>query len=441
MTERVGTTREELYRLVWSKPMTKIGAEFGVSGSYLARVCTLLNVPRPERGYWAKLEVGKAPRKPPLPDARPGDPLEWSPDGAFMPRAAPQPLSPPRKRIRVPVAKDHVHALVRGARGHFESGRPVEEGAYLRPYKRLLLDLNASATCLGRALDFANALFNALESAGHRVSSAASNRDLRHVPVDEREKPSTKRDPYHYGRLWSPQHPTVVYIGTVAIGLAIMEMSENVRVRHQNGKYVRESEVAPPPRRRIEEYSFTTDREMPSGRLRLIAYCPYARVMWMTQWQESGTATLSSKVAGIVREIENAVPHLIEQLEEAARQAEIEHQKWLAEREKYHRADDRKRVEQSVCESREQLEEVIRRWSAVVGIEQFFAGLEARSATLSGDERRVVEERLALARTFVGSQDPLDFFRAWRSPEERYVSKYSDTADHSDALPGAVSRR
>lgn len=74
-------TREALYKLVWSEPMLKIAARFGVSSSYLARVCTLLNVPRPERGYWAKLAVGKAPRQPALPDARPGDELFWSRGG------------------------------------------------------------------------------------------------------------------------------------------------------------------------------------------------------------------------------------------------------------------------------------------------------------------------------------------------------------------------
>ena len=55
------TSREELYQLVWSAPMSKAADHFGVSGSYLARVCTILNVPRPQRGYWAKLAVGKAP--------------------------------------------------------------------------------------------------------------------------------------------------------------------------------------------------------------------------------------------------------------------------------------------------------------------------------------------------------------------------------------------
>lgn len=46
-------TREALYELVWSTPMIKVAEKCEVSGSYLARVCTELRVPCPERGYWA----------------------------------------------------------------------------------------------------------------------------------------------------------------------------------------------------------------------------------------------------------------------------------------------------------------------------------------------------------------------------------------------------
>lgn len=55
-------SREALYEMVWSEPMLRVAARFGVSSSYMARVCTLLNVPRPESSYWAKLAVGKAPK-------------------------------------------------------------------------------------------------------------------------------------------------------------------------------------------------------------------------------------------------------------------------------------------------------------------------------------------------------------------------------------------
>jgi hypothetical protein len=40
-----------------------------------------MNVPRPERGYWAKLQFGKTMRKPALPLARPGDVISWGRGG------------------------------------------------------------------------------------------------------------------------------------------------------------------------------------------------------------------------------------------------------------------------------------------------------------------------------------------------------------------------
>jgi hypothetical protein len=54
-------SRDERYKMVWSKPVTKIAERFGLSGSYMARICSIVKVPKPERGYWAKLAVGKAP--------------------------------------------------------------------------------------------------------------------------------------------------------------------------------------------------------------------------------------------------------------------------------------------------------------------------------------------------------------------------------------------
>jgi hypothetical protein len=417
-------SREELYRLVWAEPMSRIGERFGVSGSYMARVCGILNVPRPERGYWAKLAVGKAPPQPPLPEARPGDPLEWSKDREL--RAAPRPAAPPPRRRTAPIriAPGSVHGLVRGAKAHFEAGRPVEDGAYLKPFKKLLVDVTASKQCLDKALELANDLFNALESVGHRVVLASVDSQLHRSRIDEREVATTQRDYYHHSGLWTPQRPTVVYVGTVAIGLAIVEMSEQVVLRYINGKYIRESDYVPPKRSRHSDYSWTTTREVPSGRLRVIAYSPYGRVDGSTDWRETGKTSLRSTIPSIVSAMGEAAPALVEKLEEAARQAEIAHRRWLEEEERRRREEDRYRTEQSVRESREQLAEVIQQWSSVTTIEQFLTGVEERAAELTDRERAPVFERLTRAREFLGSQDPLDFLLAWRTPEERYKPKY-----------------
>ena len=57
--------------------------------------------------------------------------------------------------------------------------------------------------------------------------------------------------------------------------------------------------------------------------------------------------------------------------------------------------------------------------------ERFLAGVEQRANELSGPDRNHVLKRLALARVFLGSQDSLDFFRGWKTPEERYTPQYA----------------
>jgi hypothetical protein len=417
-------SRDELYRLVWSEPMTKIADRFGVSGSYLARVCSLLNVPRPERGYWAKLEVGKAPTQEPLPEAQPGDPLHWSKEGAPVPTPKPKPPTPRAAAQKVRISRTRVHGLIRDAKAHFEHGRPVDEGAYLKPYKKLLVDVTASKAGLDKALDLSNDLFNALHSVGHRVVIAAPDAKFGRERIDDRERAAKPRDSWQYSGLWAPFRPTVVYVGTVAIGLAVIEMSEEVTLRYINGKYVRESEYRPPLGRYRQDYSWTTTKELPSGRMRIVAYSPYGSVSWSQQWQETKTASLRGQIRAIVEAVEAAAPVIVAKLDEAARQADIRHQQWLVEQERRRREEDRRRIDKSVADSNVQLLEVIARWSEVVSIERFFTSVEERTGNLPEKERQTVLERLALARAFVGSQDPLDFFRNWKTPNERYTPLY-----------------
>ena len=415
-------SRDDLYQLAWSEPMTKIAKRYAVSASYLARVCTLLNVPRPERGYWAKLAVGKAPPKTLLPEPQPGDPMHWSKEGERIVEQMPAATlrRNPEKKMRI--ARSHVHGLIHGARAHFENGRPVDEGAYLKPYKKLLVDVIASKSSLDKALDLANNLFNALEAVGYRVVVAPSDAQLSRDRIDERELATKHREHRRYSGLWSPYRPTVVYVGTVAVGLSIVEMSENATVRYLNGKYVRESECVPPRSRYHVDHSWTMTRDLPSGRMRIIAYSPYEGVSWSAQWQETKSASPGDQIQTIVEAIEAAAPELVAKLEAADRQAEIWRQQWLAEEERLQRDEDRGRVRQSIDESKAELQQVIEQWSDVTSVERFLAGVRQRAESLPERDRDHVLERLALARAFLGTQDPLEFFRGWKTPEERHTS-------------------
>lgn len=236
-------------------------------------------------------------------------------------------------------------------------------------------------------------------------------------------------DPYGYLRGWSPYRPTVVYVDSIAFGLAVIEMTESVEMRYVNGKYIRESEYVPPKSRRYVDHTWTTVQDLPSGRLRLVVYSPYRSVSWSSTYQETKARTLTQDIPQIVKSIEGEVASMTEKMQEAERQAEIWRLERLAEEERRRQEDDQRRIALSLKESREQLEQVIQAWSQVIRLEEFFRSVQDRAQPLPESERRVVLERLRLAREFVGTQDPLDFFRAWKTPIERYVPLPQRTRD------------
>jgi hypothetical protein len=299
----------------------------------------------------------------------------------------------------------------------------VDEGQHLRPYKRLLVDVTASLAGLNKALVFANDLFNALESAGHRVliSSRAENFTRAHIDEHEQLSKAEQKESHYVYSLWSPQRPTVVYVGSVAFGLAIIEMSEPVVLRYVNGKYIRESDYKPPKATRYPDHSWTTKKNIPSGRLRLVVYALYSGVSWSILFQESKDRALTQDIPKIVKSIEASTEVLVEKVTEAERQAELRRQEWEAERERWRQEEDHRSVAQSIKESREQLVKVIEDWTRVVSLEQFFKGVESRAQDLPEEQRQEVLKRLTLAREFVGSPDPLDLIRTWKTPIERYV--------------------
>lgn len=51
--------RQELYNLVWSKPMKDLAKDYDISDRGLAKACARADIPVPERGYWAKLQASK----------------------------------------------------------------------------------------------------------------------------------------------------------------------------------------------------------------------------------------------------------------------------------------------------------------------------------------------------------------------------------------------
>ncbi|MFC6487706.1 hypothetical protein [Nitratireductor sp. GCM10026969] len=70
-------TREQLYALVWDRPVTKLAKDFGLSDVALHKICRKHNIPTPPLGYWAKKAHGKPVRSTPLPKDKERDDSDY----------------------------------------------------------------------------------------------------------------------------------------------------------------------------------------------------------------------------------------------------------------------------------------------------------------------------------------------------------------------------
>lgn len=417
LNNRAPVSRERLYEEVWAEPMTTVAKKYGVSGSFLARVCTWLNVPRPARGYWAKLAVGKTTRRPPLPEAEPGDELEWNRYGQAR-RAKLPPPKPPRKKKTKHRSRSELperHPLLQDAQQYLDEARETSDG-YLKPSKRLMVDVIASKQTCSRALEVVNELFLLFEERGHEVAFERKGLFLRRYAVDEREKGGRDR---HYSDLWSPARDTIVTIGTVLIGLTIFEMSEYVEVKYQDGKYTRVSELPVKKLKRYESYSWTSMHDLPSGRLCVQAYSPYQRADWRRQWRETKAGDFPGKLSAIVKELKREAATIAQLVEEGERKAEIERREWEAKQIIWRREEEERRRIKAEKDSREELLEIIEAWAEAKKLEEFFTDAEQRAAELGDEEKSMLQERLKLAREMIGGTDALQWFRSWKTPDER----------------------
>jgi hypothetical protein len=318
-----------------------------------------------------------------LPNDEPGHPLEWSKESGFGPST--DDLAPVRRqsvkrfpRLRTKVAVPDTHLLIAGARKHFENSRPNDSflhrygEQYLRPFKKVLVDITVTRPALTRALSLANSLFNALESVGYHVV-LASARSLHYREAELRETPG-KRSQDTFPTRWKPRDPTVVYAEGAAIALAVVEMSEEVELRYMgSGRYIKESAYRPPKRQLFPDHTWTTTQDVPTGRFRIVAYSPYDGVTWSTHWQDSQKVLLLDQVPAIVSAMKGIAAELTKRKEEADAAYERQVQEWREEEKQRRRSEDRKQIEASRKTSAQALGQAIEAWTTALNREAFFS--------------------------------------------------------------------
>jgi hypothetical protein len=243
---------------------------------------------------------------------------------------------------------------------------------------------------------------------------------MRRASIDEHEVPKKRsNNSYEHDRHWSPGRITVVYIGSIAIGLTIIEMSEEVEGRYVDGDYIRVDQLPVPKRGRSTDDWRISKRDFPSGRLCLQAYCPDLRATWTKEWRQTKGHELTAKIPAIIRELIESTPHIAELIAEGNRQSELERIRWEEQTRKWERERAEEAARKAQKESRDELLQIINAWAHAKRIEEFFQDADSRLDALDQSSREHLLGRLARARSLVGSLDALDRFSRWRAPDER----------------------
>jgi hypothetical protein len=172
----VKLTRRELYKQVWSEPMTKLAERYGLSDVGLAKICKKNKISRPTRGYWARKQAGNPPKRTPLPPGDSDKIIEIHPNPHSMSNPAVEnviekeisSIKEKESPIVVPKTLRNPHPLVEQSAAILEIQKPNNHGL-LEPTKKRCLDIQVSKTSLRRALRIMDALIKALETRGYQV--------------------------------------------------------------------------------------------------------------------------------------------------------------------------------------------------------------------------------------------------------------------------------
>lgn len=174
-------TRQELYDLVWSTPMVKLAKDFGLSDVGLRKICVKHEIPTPPLGYWAKLNFGKPVVKTALAPAsegissrvlvsifsRPERPTEVAEAEISARRIIREPIAVPTE------APQRLHPHAKSFRQALRAAKPDEE-EFVRVGQSGVLSATIGRANADRAVLIVEAIFRALEAAGHEIKATES---------------------------------------------------------------------------------------------------------------------------------------------------------------------------------------------------------------------------------------------------------------------------
>jgi hypothetical protein len=179
--ETIFLKREELYKMVWSEPVSKLARGYGLSDRGLGKICKRLEIPVPGRGYW---QMKKKGLKMPVPPLRPTKKLNAT--GAYIHRKSKSQREGkednetcdlitaekmPENKIIVPPSLDSPHSLIAMTQRSL-IGAKADARGLKQPRARGCLDIQVGQDSIDRAILIMDTLVKALETRGFDICVA-----------------------------------------------------------------------------------------------------------------------------------------------------------------------------------------------------------------------------------------------------------------------------
>ncbi len=177
--ETIILKREELYKMVWSEPVSKLARGYGLSDRGLGKICARLEIPVPGRGYW---QMKKKGLKMPVPPLRPTKKINAT--CTYIHRK-PTPQRDgeedhktcdvitaekmPENKIIAPPSLDYPHHLILITQKSL-IGAKVDARGLKQPRARGCLDVTLGPASIDRAMLIMDTLVKALETRGFDIS-------------------------------------------------------------------------------------------------------------------------------------------------------------------------------------------------------------------------------------------------------------------------------
>jgi len=177
--ETMTISRQELYDLVWTKPLGQVAQIFRMKDHVLKRLCQEHTIPLPKLGYWQKIKYGKAVRREELPKTGNEIPIELLVDkkgeAAYFKDSYQRRVyglkNDDALNFEVPAKLGSIHPLVKRttiALGQWDDKNKFSRHRY-HDGPEDILPIHAEAKLRPRALRFMNTLIVVIEKMGHQL--------------------------------------------------------------------------------------------------------------------------------------------------------------------------------------------------------------------------------------------------------------------------------